>query len=105
LIVNIIIGSEYTPASCKEHLTYAYEKGKNTANKDEWYPEMKEVTGLTPEDATFEDFQREFKCKNLHSTACNDKGLPFPSTCSFPPCDQCTVENDGKFKIFYTKLL
>ena len=53
---------------------------------------MQEVTGVNHTNATFEDFQREFKCKDIRKADCNDKGLQFPSTCSYPPCDKCTVE-------------
>ena len=62
------------------------------AEAPNWYPEMEVVTGVTLNSATFEDFQREFKCKDIWKAECNDKGLQFPSTCSYPPCNQCTVE-------------
>ena len=89
---------------CQLHITFAHQYG--TSNPEyETYPEMEQVTGSKPESATFEDFQREFKCKNLHSSDCNEKLLEFPLTCSFPPCNQCTVGNQGKFEIFITTLL
>ena len=57
---------------------------------------MQVVTGVTPLEALVEDFEREFKCKNLEPNDCNEKGLQFPSRCSFPPCNQCSVESNGK---------
>ena len=60
---------------------------------------MLEVTGVNPTDATLKDFQREFKCKNLELGDC--KGLQFPLTCSFPPCNQCSIENSGKLEIIH----
>ena len=48
------------------------------------------VCGVRPLDATQNDFQRYFKCKNIHPEDCNDKGLEFPTSCSVPPCDQCS---------------
>ena len=48
------------------------------------------VCGVRPLDATQNDLQRYFKCKSIHPKDCNDKGLEFPTTCSVPPCDQCS---------------
>ena len=99
-VINII-GTGYIPEvkghrghTCKDHLNWAYSTGKYDARKDQWYPEMKKVTGSEPKDASFEDFQREFKCKDVAKNDCNGKGLQFPLTCSSPPCNQCpTVGN------------
>ena len=65
------------------------------------YPHMKTITGITPHNAAFEDFQREFKCDQsgnrwTHNTDCSDKGLAFPVLCSFPPCDQCILQGSGR---------
>ena len=53
------------------------------------YPEMEAVWGVPMNDATFEDFQRIFKCLDLQNAKCNNKGLEFPTTCSKSPCDMC----------------
>ena len=45
--------------------------------------------GVKPLDATRDDFQRYFKCWDIHSEDCNDEGLQFPKTCSVAPCNQC----------------
>lgn len=84
----------FIPGSCKPHIKWAHESGSKRKEAATWYPEMEEVTGSKPEHATFADFQREYKCKNIRSSLCNDKGLQFPLTCSFPPCDQCSVVFD-----------
>ena len=54
-----------------------------------WYGKMKDICGVAFQDGTLEDFQRYFKCRNMHFEKCNDKGLEFPSKCSVPPCNQC----------------
>ena len=53
------------------------------------YPEKEAVWGVPMNDATFEDFQRIFKCLNIKKAKCNQKGLDFPTTCSKSPCDMC----------------
>ena len=58
---------------------------------------MKDIVGVEPFKATYEDFQRMFKCHNLHIRDCNDKGLRFPVKCSVPPCDNCNPQFVGKF--------
>ena len=100
--IGTSIGAGYIPESCKEHITWALETGKDDANTH--YPELEMITGEKPQYATFEDFQRYFKCKNVQRDSCNDRGLDFPLTCSFPPCDQCSIGLEGKFKIFHTTL-
>ena len=57
---------------------------------------MQDMCGISAKDASFEDFQRLFKCTNEHAVYCNEKGLQFPNTCSFPPCNRCTVNESGK---------
>ena len=56
---------------------------------------MKEVCGVTSQEATINDIQRYFKCKDLAKEDCNDKGLQFPSKCTTPPCDECGISNKG----------
>ena len=56
---------------------------------------MKEVCGVTSQEATINDIQRYFKCKDLAKEDCNDKGLQFPSNCTTPPCDECSISNEG----------
>merc|ERR1719414_414008 len=53
---------------------------------------MEMTCGVLVQDATFEDFQRLFKCEGINSKYCNDQGLKFPTTCTKPPCNICTVE-------------
>ena len=96
ILANLTIDAGDLPDSCKQEITYAYNEGKNHADAPIWYKNMAEVTGVTIKDATFEDFQRYFKCTNLQAANCNEKGLGFPLTCSFPPCDKCY----SKFKVF-----
>ena len=74
--------------SCIEHIDWAYRVGKYTHAK-QYYSEILNVTGVNATDATRNDFQRFFKCKNAHVDAC--KGLLFPKSCSEPPCDQCSM--------------
>ena len=54
---------------------------------EKWYgyPEMEEVVGVALKEATFDDFQRIFKCLDKP----NCKGIDFPTTCSKTPCDTC----------------
>ena len=53
---------------------------------------MSRVTGVVAKNATYEDFQRKFRCERHAPTLCVDQGLQFPRTCSHPPCDRCTVD-------------
>jgi len=75
------------PSTCRGHLQWAYETGK--VSNPEWYSDMTRVCGVSVQDATFEDFQRLFKCENIASSDCNDKGLQYPAECTSPPCDTC----------------
>ena len=84
--------SDDIPGSCIEHLNYAFVKGKNY-NPQKDYPNMINVTGISPLDATRNDFQRYFICKDKHVNECIKKGLQFPKSCSAPPCDQCDLGN------------
>lgn len=86
---NVCTISPPIPSSCKGHLDWAFETGKTS--HPEWYSDMNQVCGISVQDATFDDFQRLFKCENMASSDCNEKGLGFPTECSSPPCDGCEV--------------
>ena len=88
------------PSSCRGHIEWAFNTGKNT--NPEWYASMKDKCGVSVEDATFEDFQRLFKCANIWAELCNDKGLQFPTICSVPPCNSCISEGIGKLRKYST---
>ena len=66
---------------------------------------MRPMVGVLPSQGNYEDFQRMFKCENIHSVHCNDKGLQFPTTCSVPPCNTCSAQRIGKLKIIQNLLL
>ena len=74
-------------------MKYAFEIGKN--EQEDVYADIKEVCGVTSQEATRNDIKRYFKCKDLAKEDCNDKGLPFPSKCTTPPCDECGISNKG----------
>lgn len=94
----IFVGRGYVPDSCVVWgIEWAFEKGKYKTEANEWYKDMKEVTGLEYRYASFEDFQRYFKCKELEKEKCNDKGLEFPMICSNPPCDTCVTNISGNY--------
>ena len=65
---------------------------------------MKEMCGVTSQEATINDFQRYFKCKDVLVADCNDKGLTFPETCSVPPCNQCFIGNLNNQRFTYEGL-
>ena len=81
------------PEDCKKHIQYAVNHGKFSESASAWYAGIKEISGVTYGDATFQDFQRFYKCKGLAKGDCNDKGLQLPITCSYPPCNQCSTGN------------
>ena len=81
------------PDSCKDHLKYAIAIGRN--DQEDVYAGMKEMCGVTSQEATINDIQRYFKCKDIAKADCNDKGLQFPSKCTTPPCDECGIWNKG----------
>ena len=88
----------YDPTHCDQRIKAALEHVKNDHDAFESYPKISKVTGVTVQDATYEDFQRYFKCKKVHRYECNDKGLPFPKRCSTPPCNSCTNTNQSKLE-------
>uniref|UniRef100_A0A7M6DRN4 Glycoside hydrolase family 2 catalytic domain-containing protein n=1 Tax=Clytia hemisphaerica TaxID=252671 RepID=A0A7M6DRN4_9CNID len=77
------------PNACRHHLDWAFHTGKTTSPQE--YTGMQKKCGVTLQQANYQDFQRLFKCENIHKQYCNDQGLTFPTTCSAPPCDKCTV--------------
>jgi len=78
------------PSSCAPHIAWGYTAGKN----EEWYQKayakkMYLVSGVNIAQATYQDFQRMYKCLNFNAHDCNDRGLDFPALCSKPPCNAC----------------
>ena len=65
------------------------KEGKKHPDADKWYRNMKEITGVDKFEATFGDWQRQFKCNGNWAIDCNEMGLEFPLTCSYPPCNTC----------------
>ena len=85
----------HVPATCINHIIWAFTIGKTKNDTNERYPRMKDIVGVEPNIATPDDFQRFFKCQNLHAVDCNDRGLRFPAKCSVLPCDTCTSQIIG----------
>ena len=81
----------FIPSKCKSHINWAFTFGKHRAEANVWYRNMKKITGVDPKDASYKDFQRIYKCNGIWAKDCNDKGLQFPLSCSYPPCDKCAV--------------
>ena len=54
---------------------------------------MVHVCGVTTLNATRNDFQRYFKCKDVSVNDCED--LQFPNICSVPPCNDCPAGNNN----------
>ena len=104
LISSYFAGGGYVPEKCRVHLIWAHSNGwgwnkgpgKLWPEADEWYKDMKKQTGVEPRDGSFEDFQRIFKCNGIHANDCNNNGLRFPLTCSYPPCNTCNENQPGK---------
>ena len=93
-------GNGYIPSTCREHIVWAHEYGKHDPHANDWYSDMKKITGVEPSDASFYDFQRLYRCNGNRKNECIDKGLEFPLLCSYPPCDQCVFNNTGTFSNF-----
>ena len=85
--------SDGVPSQCSSHLDWAFNTGKN--QQPESYSAMNNTCGVVYDQATIYDFQRFFKCKEIHKSDCNDQGLQFPTVCSCPPCNQCTASCQG----------
>ena len=105
LISLYFAGGGYIPEKCRVHLIWAHSNGfgfnkgpgKLWPEADEWYKDMKKQTGVEPRDGSFEDFQRIFKCNGIHDYDCNNIGLQFPLTCSYPPCNTCNENQPGMY--------
>lgn len=41
-----------------------------------------------------DDIKRWFLCHKVHKEDCEDQGLTFPTTCTFPPCNTCKPHHD-----------
>ena len=99
------VGKSYVPIQCDTLIKEAILK-RNMFNAHDIYPNMPLRTGVLAKHATYEDFQRLFKCEPLEKDECNESGLQFPRSCSYPPCDLCTVDyisksNEMQSKVFY----
>ena len=105
LVISYFEGNGYIPEKCRVHLLWAHTDGKPWnkgpgklwAEANEWYKDMKKITGVEPRDGSFEDFQRIFKCNDIWARDCNNKGLQFPLKCSHPPCNRCDVDPSGEY--------
>ena len=84
-----ILGSNGVPEECKKQIIWALNIGRFQNQGWYGYPEMEADWGVKIENATFNDFQRIFKCRNKKKEKCNEKGLEFPKTCSKSPCNMC----------------
>ena len=99
----------YIPEKCRVHLLWAHTDGwgwnkgpgKLWPEANEWYKDMKKQTGVEPRDGSFEDFQRIFKCNGIWAKHCNNQGLQFPLTCSYPPCNTCNKDQPGKYILIF----
>ena len=87
----------YVPPKCINRIEWALTKGKYKKDGNVWYDGMKKKTGVELRYATYEDFQRLFKCKGIWKEDCNEKGLEFPLLCSYPPCDNCEAKISGTY--------
>ena len=76
-------------------MSFEYEKYFPYAQN--WNRDMRKTIGVEPIHASFNDFQRMYKCKDIWKENCNDEGLQFPLTCSYPPCDKCAVNLTGTY--------
>ena len=89
-------GTGYVPESCKDHIGWSFKTGKFSAAASRYYKNMEKITGVEYRSASFEDFQRYFKCMDRRNEDCNSKGLQFPLKCTYPPCNMCTKNQPGK---------
>ena len=97
LVTLYFEGNGYIPEKCEFYLhgahidKWGWNKGPGRLWADVygWYKDMKKITGVDPRDGSFGDFQRIFKCNGIWAQHCNNKGLQFPLTCSYPPCNTC----------------
>ena len=89
------VGKSYVPIQCDDFIKKAV-LDRNMFNAHDMYSDMPLTTGVLAKHATYEDFQRLFKCENLQNGTCNDNGLQFPRSCSHPPCHLCRVDYQSK---------
>merc|ERR1711879_97298 len=69
----------YMPTKCENRITRAYnEKLSKT------YKQFEAITGVSQNDATFEDVQLYWLCKGKSANKC--AGMELPCGCSSPPC-------------------
>ena len=95
---NVLDG---VPSTCIGHVTYIVEK--KSGWDPNWYTDMQGLIGVNVYDASLTDAQRYIMCKTFSDPQkkadCNDNGLQFPSTCSCPPCDKCSITScEGRTK-------
>ncbi|CAE8581096.1 unnamed protein product [Polarella glacialis] len=76
-------------APCRKAVAWAAVGGKKDAKAQEYFGEMKSVTGVDWADGTEADFQRLYFCGPPGGKA--QCGLP-PCTCSKPPCGTCYAD-------------
>merc|ERR1712018_479384 len=67
--------SDGIPENCVGHICYAINIGR--IDNPSWYDTMENKSGISVQNATLQDFQRWFKCIDMHPSDCNDKGLTF----------------------------
>ena len=90
-MLNSNVDPSYVPMTCEPHIKQAViDREEDNA----YFTTV--ITGVPAKEATYEDFQRLFKCENISKADCNDNGLQFPRSCSHPPCNQCTVDYNSK---------
>lgn len=70
----------YMPTKCENKIRSAYDSDRFTKT----YGQFQEITGVSQNDATFEDMQLYWFCKGKSSRKCT--GMELPCGCSSPPC-------------------
>ena len=74
---------------CTQQTDYALGEGRQILRDSFPYSKTEELTGVSLQSATAEDFQRLFKCTGYPNEECS----VYPDTCSVPPCDVCGVSS------------
>jgi len=82
---------------CARHIEWAFSHGKHQTWANSAYADMQVISGVTPQAAKMEDFQRLSYCVNFRDSLGKviDRDEPCempPCTCSSPPCDACALE-------------
>ena len=90
LVTIYFVDKGYIPEKSRAHILWAHTDGKPWPNPgmlwpetNEWYKDMKIITGVEPRDGSFKDFQRIFKYNDIWAVRCNSKGIQFLLTCSY----------------------